>query len=373
MMMLTIHLFFFYVLFLFSLVYHECITNALSTPSPKNQQHQLQHSRRSALIQASIIPQLIASSSKNANAAAPIKDSSELTNDKKNKYMSMMQPKPSKTILRQKLSQDFAVLLMRSSYNALDYLDVCPMDQFQRDFFLIRQNEYQPYINQLGPGLVTQGDLKDPYYFDFISYAQYLTVDRDIRDPPVLFEEQQPIKDDDANNDNNAVDSNGIVLQRFQNVVVKRSILEEKELPITHDRLVGEAILEKLIATFENTSSALISPSSSESRISSVQELQKAVRQLMNLFLLNGFAYDGIFSVLSFDPEKRKLEMQVKLTSPANLWSGKCLQIRNTLVKNDFFGKTAKVLIGQKSDFKVTKYSVQYTKTEEITTISIGY
>jgi hypothetical protein len=47
-------------------------------------------------------------------------------------------PKPPR-LLRPRLDKDFAVLLMRASYNALDDLDCVPMDQFQRDFFLIRQ------------------------------------------------------------------------------------------------------------------------------------------------------------------------------------------------------------------------------------------
>lgn len=67
-------------------------------------------------------------------------------------------------ILRPRLSQDFAILLMRSSYNVLDELDCVAMDQFQRDFFLIRQAEYQPYVDQLGAGFVQQGDLTNPYY-----------------------------------------------------------------------------------------------------------------------------------------------------------------------------------------------------------------
>jgi hypothetical protein len=40
-------------------------------------------------------------------------------------------------VLRKKLCIDFAVLLMQSSYNALDQLDCVAMDQFQRDFFLL--------------------------------------------------------------------------------------------------------------------------------------------------------------------------------------------------------------------------------------------
>lgn len=41
-----------------------------------------------------------------------------------------LQPKPPK-VLRRKLAQDFAVLLMRSSYNALDQLDCVAMVRFQ--------------------------------------------------------------------------------------------------------------------------------------------------------------------------------------------------------------------------------------------------
>jgi hypothetical protein len=44
--------------------------------------------------------------------------------------------KPPK-VLRNTLNIDFAVLLMRSSYNALDQLDCVAMDQFQRDFFIL--------------------------------------------------------------------------------------------------------------------------------------------------------------------------------------------------------------------------------------------
>jgi hypothetical protein len=66
---------------------------------------------------------------------------------------------PPLKLIRPTLNQDFAVLLMRSSYNALDELDCVPMDQFQKDFFFIRSAEYLNYVNQLGPGLVKQGEL----------------------------------------------------------------------------------------------------------------------------------------------------------------------------------------------------------------------
>ena len=64
------------------------------------------------------------------------------------------------------------------------------MDQFQRDFFLVCQAEYMAYADSLGPGAMVQGDLADPNYFDFISFAQYTTICREIGDPNSVFEEQ---------------------------------------------------------------------------------------------------------------------------------------------------------------------------------------
>jgi hypothetical protein len=46
----------------------------------------------------------------------------------KSRMLRQMRPKPPK-LLRPKLDRDFAVLLMRTSYNVLDELDCVPMDQ----------------------------------------------------------------------------------------------------------------------------------------------------------------------------------------------------------------------------------------------------
>ena len=81
---------------------------------------------------------------------------------------------------------------MQSSYNALDDIDVAAMDQFQWGFNLIRQAKWASYVGSIGSTGVQQGDLCDPNYFDFISFAQYATIVREIVDsPPVIFEEQQ--------------------------------------------------------------------------------------------------------------------------------------------------------------------------------------
>lgn len=180
-----------------------------------------------------------------ANAAEPIqsKDTDSLLAIAKRKF----RPKPPK-LLRRKLSQDFAVLLMRASYNALDELDCVAMDQFQRDFFLIRSSEYQDYTKALGDGMVQQGDLTDPYYFDFISFAQYRTINRELtQDPPFVFQEMQPAAEQTDNGRSN-----------FVPVVVRRdpSLTNAMLIP-THSSKVGKAILDRLEEIFGNTESRI--------------------------------------------------------------------------------------------------------------------
>jgi hypothetical protein len=58
-------------------------------------------------------------------------------------------------IPRKRMELTFSVQLMRLSYAVVDDLDFVPMDEFQKDFFLFRQDEWE-------------GDLADPLYFDFI-------------------------------------------------------------------------------------------------------------------------------------------------------------------------------------------------------------
>jgi hypothetical protein len=48
------------------------------------------------------------------------------------------------------------------------------MDEFQKDFFLFRQSEWQDYRAE--HPTVLQGNLNDPLYFDFISFAQYVVL-----------------------------------------------------------------------------------------------------------------------------------------------------------------------------------------------------
>ena len=89
--------------------------------------------------------------------------------------------------------------------------------------------------------------MTDPYYFDFISFAQYETINREIsQNPPVVFEEQKPI---DQGEDRP---------QKFVPVIVKRDpSLTNDRLAPEHSVLVGRTILDRLEETFGTTDSAI--------------------------------------------------------------------------------------------------------------------
>jgi hypothetical protein len=264
---------------------------------------------------------------------------------------------PSK-LLRSNINFNFAVLLMRSSYNAMDELDCVPMDQFQKDFFFIRQAEYLPYLNSLGAGLVKQGDLSDPYYFDFISFAQYATIYRDVNiDPPMVFEESQPVLVGEDN-------------QEFVTKVIRRdpAVLSNAMLPNRHSEIVGDKILDKLDELFGATPSkipALDSESNAKNAVASLQ-------QLMNLFLIEGFAYDGKVELKKEGPNGGVSGSQIEmtLTSPATLWSGAALQLKKANTTNDFLLKTAKAFL-RRAGYDVSSSSLKYTSSQEISSLTI--
>jgi hypothetical protein len=73
-------------------------------------------------------------------------------------WINITRPKPVR-LARRPLDHDFAVLLMRTSYDIVDDLDICPMNEFQKMFFEIRQREWYQYANE-NPGM-RQGQLTD--------------------------------------------------------------------------------------------------------------------------------------------------------------------------------------------------------------------
>jgi hypothetical protein len=91
------------------------------------------------------------------------------------RYMELKKRPPPVRVPRKRMELQFAVQLMRCSYNAMDSLDFTPTDLFQRNQFLFRQSEWELYRKDHSN--VMQGDLASPDYFDFISFVQFNTLD----------------------------------------------------------------------------------------------------------------------------------------------------------------------------------------------------
>ena len=235
------------------------------------------------------------------------------------------------------------------------------MDQFQRDFFLIRQAEYQTYVDLLGPGAVQQGDLTNPAYFDFISFAQYATINREILNPETVFEEQKPVEPEGEP-------------QKFVPTIVKRKI-DSALLPMKYDEMVGSVVLDRFTEIFGSTEAQML-PAIDTSRSSDSATVLKALKQLTILFVINGFAYSGN-AVISKDSATKSssavgTEFTITFSAPATLWSGQALQLRKGVkVTNDFFLKTASALL-RRAGFAVSNSSVKYTSNQEITTFTIS-
>jgi hypothetical protein len=86
------------------------------------------------------------------------------------------------------LNLNFSVLLMRSTYEAVDALDFIAMDKFQIKFWKLRQAEFESYKLLLDPIPIPIGNLASPQYFDFIAFAQYATLSQAIPNAPQVFE-----------------------------------------------------------------------------------------------------------------------------------------------------------------------------------------
>jgi hypothetical protein len=84
-------------------------------------------------------------------------------------------------------------------------------------------------------GKLRDGYLTDPYYFDFISFAQYATINREItQDPPFVFEELQPQEDEETGT------------QKYVATVIRRDpALTNDKLVSQHKFLVGSSILDR--------------------------------------------------------------------------------------------------------------------------------
>ena len=173
--------------------------------------------------------------------------------------------------------------------------------------------------------------------FDFISFAQYKAMNRDMtQNPAVVFEEQQPVES--VVNETAAQDAPPA--QQFVKRVVRRDpSITNAMLPAEHGRRVGEAILDRLVETFAQTASALPlyekEVASSPLGRPSPEQVLAGLQQLVSLFLVNGFAFGGSAAMVD-QKANGATQFCLTLSSPANLWGAQSLQFGQCVLVNDY-------------------------------------
>ena len=201
--------------------------------------------------------------------------------------------------------------------------------------------------------MVRQGDVTDPNYFDTLSLAQYKTIGRSVAQPvSQVFTEEQPIRGDGTSNTDALTTQ-----QRFQSVLVRR-VWSDKELVPLFDRFVGESILTWISDRYGTTDIGL----PSLSRDVKETELYAGLQQLVKLFVLNGFAWEGRVEPIEQKASSPSASFRLILTSPATAYSSRILAAedqRRTGITNDFLGKTAQAWIGTSNQWTVSKYKVE--------------
>lgn len=90
------------------------------------------------------------------------------------------------------------------------------------------------------------------------------------------------------------------------------------------------------------------------------------VRQLVNVFLINGYAMGGSVSM----SKENGTKIVISLNSPATLWGGKILQSERAKLNNNFLLKAAMELVNRAGYYSASS-SIKYDGTSEEITITI--
>lgn len=246
--------------------------------------------------------------------------------------------------LRKTLEIALAVALLRSSYDAIDELNICAMDEFQIKSWKTRQLSYEAYKSLIYPLAMEQGDLKNPLYFDHISFSQYSTLNailnRNNGKPDMEFEEKLGFEGE------------------VKRVKRDEKFATRKELIPAFSYLVGRNIFNFLKNGFELTEDKPFNgvPEfinfDDGSQDNSVK-IVDGVKALLQVFLNYGFCKE-------FQVSLRDGKLIVDVVGPAMLWSIGALENEGARVVNDYIGYTTSYFL-YKSGVKSKR---RYAKTD---------
>lgn len=268
-----------------------------------------------------------------------------------NVLTSFILPLPPAPVLfpRKSLNRTFAVLLMRSAYDAADDLDFVAMDKFQGRFWKLRQSEVEPYTLQYRSLKVKYGDLTDPLYFDFISFAQFATISDEMRKGELVFEER-----------------NG-AFGELRTVRRDASVLDNSQLPMAFTKKAGNLIYERLLEGFEGETFKAPRPCPANS--DSLQ-LIEGINQILQLFVDQGYALKANLEEIKSEKSSNDLKLRIRLIGCSTLWGMQTLASRRALILTNFDSLAVKSFI--EASLRTASYKTHFTDTykEELWTVS---
>ena len=247
--------------------------------------------------------------------------------------------------LRKTLEIALAVALLRSSYDAIDELNICAMDEFQIKSWKTRQLSYEAYKSLIYPLAMEQGDLKNPLYFDHISFSQYSTLNailnRNNGKPDMEFEEKLGFEGE------------------VKRVKRDEKFATRKELIPAFSYLVGRNIFNFLKNGFELTEDKPFDGVPEFINLDGSQDensvkIVDGVKALLQVFLNYGFCKE--FQVSLQDDGK----LIVTVVGPAMLWSIGALENEGARVVNDYVGYTISYFLFESG----VKSKRRYAKTD---------
>eukprot|EP00891_Asterochloris_glomerata_P008410 jgi/Astpho2/8410/Aster-x1499 len=195
---------------------------------------------------------------------------------------SLLPPEPVQ-VPRRILNQQFAVLLLRSAYEV--------------QFWRLRRDQYESYLLQYSPVSIKQGQLSDPLYWDFISFAQAATVAQEIPKGKFVFQEFC----DECTN---------------QTRLVRRdpALRDNSQLRPEFELRTGLQIYRGLRKGFRGETFSGVPPVLSIS--ANLSQVLESVQQLVNVFVQNGFALMGRVAPV----EGSNSQFTVSWKGAANQW-----------------------------------------------------
>ena len=217
---------------------------------------------------------------------------------------------------RAPLDIKLAVLLLRSTYETVDAMDVMAMDTFQINFWKSRQSEWEPYTQQYSPLKIEQGKLTDPLYFDFISYTQFKVVSKEIPRSQSVFEERS------------GAEGTTKVVRR------DATLSDNKVLPAVLAQRLGDTIYARVRYGFEGTDFDAPEPSFD----GDVDNAVGGMRKLVNSFVRKGYALKSAVDVVNNGVGDKQRVVTIRLDGPATLWSAQALAARGVTPSNEYLG-----------------------------------